>query len=369
MPAKKTKTRKPSRALTAAKPPTKTGNGKVTEPKPAVVESMLVPVALLMAAESIASKADPEHSGLHGVMLHQKDNGAGRIVGSDGKRLFIGSFPMPAKAPSWMKTGIVLPREDLKARVNMIAKVADSASVLIKHAKGDPSAYLSDAGETMLFRVPSGEVTKFPDYENVFGIGSFADMTEDGEMQAKREWEPVGFNSRHLKHVGDVAKILEAAMPKDKREENGMTIRVFDNGESNAPRVFDFIGWPGAVLVIAAVQLTQAVLPLSTSKILAPAVKLTLAALRAHATRWLDAAGKATTEEDKAACMAKADGFQKRVAAILAVTPDLAVPQLGTDKPEAEKPEKPVTPPAAVLTKAEKAAATRKRRQAGATVH
>ena len=148
-------------------------------------------------------------------------------------------------------------------------------------------------------------MTNFPDYEKVFGVGSFTDMTAEGDLKEKREWEPVGFNSRHLKHVGEVAKILEAAMPKAQREKNGMTIRVFDNGEPNAPSVFDFIGWPGAVLVIAAMQLTQTVLPLSTSRILAPAVKLTLAALRAHATRWLDAAAKAKTDEEKAAMHAE----------------------------------------------------------------
>ena len=63
--------------------------------------------------------------------------------------------------------------------------------------------------------------------------------------------------------------------------------------------------------------------------------------------------------------MLKAESFQTRVAALLAVTPDLAVPAIGTDaKPEEEKPEAPVA-----MTTAEKAAATRKRRQAAATVH
>jgi hypothetical protein len=366
---KKKAARKPSRALNAAKPPKKAANGveKVKpEPKAPVWETMLLPVPLLMAAESIAAKADKERVGLQGVMLHQKDGGAGRIVGSDGTRLFVGSFPVGSKPPTWLKTGLVLPREDLKARVNMIAKVAGS-EVQIKHAKGEAFAFLSDTNDTMLFRVQCGEVTAFPPYENVFNIQSFSDMTEEGDMVEKREWEPVGFNSRHLKHVGEVAKILEAGMPKDSREKNGMTIRVFDNGEPSAPRVFDFVGWPGALLVIAAVQLTQTVLPLQTAKLLAPAVKLTLAALRAHATRWLDAATKADGEVAKAACLAKARGFQERVAAILAVTPDLASPAIGTDakpEPEAEAEAEPV------LTRAEKAAATRKRKQAaGATVH
>ena len=369
---KKAARRKPARALNTIKPAKVVTNGKPPpEPKEPVVETLLVPVALLLAAESIAAKVDKERADLQAIMLHQKDGGAGRIVGTDGARLFIGSFPAAAKAPSWLKTGLVIPRDDLKARVNMIAKVGESELVMVKHAKGNSFAYLSDTTETMLFKVPCGEVTKFPNYEGVFGIGSFADMTEDGDMAEKREWEPVGFNSRHLRHCGEIAKILEAAMPKDKREDNGMTIRVFDNGEANAPRVFDFVGWPGAVLVIAAVQLTQAVLPLSTAKILAPAVKLTLAALRAHATRWLDAASKAADEEAKAACMAKAQGFQNRVAELLARTPDLASPAIGTDKPkeddEAEKPA--ATPSAAVLTRAEKAAATRKRRQSAVTVH
>lgn len=375
--AKTTKARrpKPARALTAAKPPAKVTNGKgkePAEPKQPVVETMVVPVALILAAESIVAKAAAEKAYLHGVMLHQKDGGAGRIVGTDGHRLFVGSYPVPAKPPSWLKDGLMLPADDLKARVSVIAKVGDSDLVLIKHAKGNAVAYLSDATETMVFKIAVGDVKTFPEYEQVFGIGSFTDMTEDGEMRGKREWEPVGFNSRHLRHCGDIAKILEAAMPKEAREKNGMTIRVFDNGEATAPRVFDFLGWPGAVLVIGG-QVTQTTLPLATARILAPAVKLTVAALRAHATRWLDAAKKASTPEAKAECMAKAEGFQARVAEVLARTPDLEVKAIGTDKPQEEEPTAedepaPATPPVAVLTKAEKAAATRKRR-AAATLH
>ena len=39
------------------------------------------------------------------IMLHQKDGGAGRIDGSDGQRLFIGSYPMPTKTPSMDQDG------------------------------------------------------------------------------------------------------------------------------------------------------------------------------------------------------------------------------------------------------------------------
>jgi hypothetical protein len=183
-------------------------------------------------------------------------------------------------------------------------------------------ATLSDPAQTMSFQLSVGPVKDFPNYETVFKTESFADLTEEGDAKSKREWEPVGFNSQHLKHCGEIAKILETAIPKDQRK-NGMVVRVFDSGAQHAPRVFDFIGYPGAVLLTASVELTQTALPLATARILAPAVKGTVAALRAHATRWRDAAAAATNEAEKADALARAEGFDQRVAEVMARTSDL----------------------------------------------
>jgi hypothetical protein len=369
-------TRKRARALDTPTVPAKRDVAKVKpEAKKPEAETLAVPAALFLAAESIAAKADAEKHHLRSLLLHQKDPGTGRIVGTDGTRLFVGSFPIPGKVPSWMKAGLMLGVDELKPRISMIGKV--NSLVTVSHTQGGAVAMLSDPDGRMVFRMPCGDVQTFPGYEAAFKLGSFSDMTEEGDAKAKVEWQPVGFNSRHLKHCGDIAKILEAAMPKETREKDGMTIRVFDSGEVTAPRVFDFIGFPGAVLVIAGMQLAQQALPLATARILAPAVKLTLAALRAHETRNMEWAAAATDEATKAAFIAKAGGFAKRIADILAqVVPDL--PQIAGPKPD-EAPkvvvgtDKPDTIPPAPVTPAEKAAATTKanvaKRKAASTVH
>ena len=296
-------------------------------------ETLAVPVALLLAAESIAAKADKNKAYIQGVLVHQLEAGAGRIVGTDGFRLFVGSFGVPSKPPSWLKEGIMLPRDDLKSRIAMISKVGDSNVVALTHTKGDTKVFLSDPERTMIFSLTGAPVDTFPSYSGVFRSASFSDMDEDGEKKAKREWEPVGFNSRHLKHCGELAKILEAGMAKEARAKNGMVIRVFDHGEPGAPRIFDFLGYPGAVLVITETVVTQTVLPLATATILAPAVKPTVAALRAHETRNRVWAAAATDEATRSGFVTKADQFAARIAAIMARAPDL--PALAGPKAEA----------------------------------
>ena len=342
--------------------------GEKPQPK---VEIIGVPAALLLAAETIVSKAPKDRDDLQGVMIHLKDTGIARIVAFDGFRIFIGSFEAKPAA-SWLKGGIMISREDLKPRVNMLLKVAESAVVVLAYAKGEAKATLMDMSQTMSFKVDCAEVKELPDYEQNIQVKTFTDLTDDASRTMRPEWEPVGFNSRHMKEVGDIAKILEGGMDKGLREKNGMTIRIFDQGNANAPRVFDFQGWDGAILIVGAMALPTTQFPLLTAKVLAPAVRGTVAALRAHATRWNEAAKEAKTDVEREACLAKAASFELRVAAVLARAPDkaqIAGPISGTDKPEApaeaKADEAEAEAPAEVLmTVAERAAATRKKRAA-----
>jgi hypothetical protein len=352
-----TQKRKRAQALNAVVPAKQQANGGGDKPEPKV-ELMAIPAALLLAAETITAKAPKDRTDLQGVLLHQKDTGVARIVAADGFRYFIGSFEAKP-APSWLKGGIMVSREALKARVNMLVKVAETQIVVLAYAKGASTLTMMDVGRTMEFKVPAAEVKELPDYEQNIQVKTFADMNDEaGGIAARPEWEPVGFNSRHMKDVGDIARILEGGMDKRLREKNGMTIRVFDQGNVNAPRIFDFQGWDGAILIVGAMALPTSQLPLLTAKVLAPAVRGTVAALRAHATRWIDAAAEATTEDQKVACLAKAEDFQRRVAAVLERAPEktaIAGPIAGTDKLEA--PDEP-------LTTGEKSAATKRKRAA-----
>lgn len=358
MPKKPRKKR--AAALTSKTLPKVNGTDEKTKPEPKV-ESVAVPAALLLAAETIAAKV-PKDSHLHNaVMLHQKDAGVARLVAFDGVRTFIGSFDV-RNAPTWLKAGVLIERDDLKARVQMIAKVADSPVVIIAYAKGASTLTMGDPNSSMAFKVGAAGVADFPDYETNIQIKSFTDMADDGERTDRPEWEPVGFSSHHMKDCGDIAKILTAAMPKEEREKDGMTIRIYDRGNTFAPRVFDFSGYPGAMLVIGAMPLVSHQLPLLTAKLLAPAQKGTVAALRAHATRWTEAAAAAETDEQRAACLAKAEGFQQRVAAVIALAPDKLA--IGGPAPTAAKLEPPAAEKDKPLTVGEKAAATKRRKAA-----
>jgi hypothetical protein len=359
------------------------------EKKAAVPEGMLVPVTLLLAAESIVAKADKENPLKQGVLLQQKGAGVARIVGRDLYRVFVASFPLGPKPPSWLKAGLLLPRDELKSRVSMIAK-GGSDVVLVTHTKGEPVAILSNADESMVFKLRISPVGDASQYDPKLDASSFMDLDDDGNAKARKEWTPVGFNSQHLRHCGDLAKILTAGIPKDDRDANGMIVRVFDSGELNAPKVFDFVGWPGAVLVILPALVVQKALPLQTAAILDSATRGTLAALRAHVTRNVEWAADATDEAKKAEFEAKAQGFRDRIAAVLGRVPE--PPALGAPKapvaeiakPAAEpegdeagvaaEPEgdeagvaaEPADAPAEpwLMTKAEKAAATKRRKKA-----
>ena len=90
--------------------------------------------------------------------------------------------------------------------------------------KGTSFATLSDlGGASAVFRVPvlSGE---FPNYEVALRPETFSRLDEDGNPVGK-EWEPIGLNSQYLKHCGDIAKVLDAGLPKEERSKNGMVVR------------------------------------------------------------------------------------------------------------------------------------------------
>lgn len=291
----------------------------VRMPKAAIVETLQVPAALLLAGEAIASKADKQAHPLHGVLIHQVDNGRARVVARDGVRVFVASFPLGGKAPSWLKDGLFLARANLKARVTMLAKVEGALTVAVGYAAGTRDAELSDVSRSAVMKIDIGSVRSFPDYERAMTAASFSPMDYEGEID-KRDWQAVGFSSRSLKHCGEIAKILESGIDKENRPPEGMVIRAF-NGHENAPKVFDYPQWPGALLIMQPVPAGQLAIPAETIAVLAPAVKLTVAALRAHAKRWIMRADASGDEAEKSAAMERAAGFQARVDALLVRTP------------------------------------------------
>jgi hypothetical protein len=331
----------------------------------AKIEMLAIPSTLLLAAETVASKAPKDKDELHGVMLHLKDTGIGRIVATDGDRYFIGSFAVKP-IPSWLKGGILIGSDNLKARVNMVAKIGASHFVLIGHAKGTGTATMADERNTMRFDIKCAAVTQMWPYEDNIKVETFSDMDDEAEAKSRPEWKPVGFNSRHMKETGDIAKILESGIDKEKREPTGMVVRVYDQGNPDAPSIFMFDGVDGALLIVGALKLPARPLPLLSARVLEPATKGTLAALRAHETRWKDAAAAAASEEERTACLAKAESFNLRIAALLALAPErvaIAGPAAAAEKIEGPEGEDAGGEPEP-QTAGEKSAATRQRKAA-----
>ena len=291
-------------------------------------ETIAVPAALMLAAEAVSGK-DDERPWLEGVFLHSKD-GQGRVAGTDGARMFLGAFPLPAEPPSWLSDGVILSSDSLRPRVSMIAKANGEASVVkISFAKGLAKATMTDATGDMQFVTPLCTGT-FPDYDRVIGMNSFT------ASEARRDWEPVGLNSTYLKQCGDIAKMLESGLPKQLRSKDGIVVRAY-TGDASAPMVFDFPSWPGALLVVMPSKLASINISPETTLLLTPALRGTIGALRGQVTRQLMRAQEATTDAEREEAETQAKEFQDRVEAMLKRLPPTAVAMLEAPEPDLDK--------------------------------
>lgn len=302
-----------------------------TAEKLPTVQDVLIPAAILLAADFVTDHKGSKLAYRNGTYLHVVD-GVGRVVGADGARTFVASFKIIGEVADWLKDGIILANDGFKARVGMIAKL--NPIVRVRYAHGLAKAEVTDPERSMVFQIAVID-SPFPDYERTIIPATFAPLDEDGEVARGKEWQPIGINSQYLKHVGEIAKTLEAGLPKDRRSEKGMVVRAFNgDGNSTTPIFFDFNTWPGAILGLSPQKLSSYATAPETAVLLAPAIKLTLAALRAHATRNLAWAEEAGDEATKAMYLAKAEKFNQRVAEILRRAPD--VPALTAPEPQPE---------------------------------
>jgi hypothetical protein len=303
--------------------------------KLALPETLAVPAVLMLAAEAVTGRDDEERPWLQGVFLHSKD-GRCRIAGTDGARMFLGSFPLPEAPPSWLAEGVILSNDGMRARVGMIAKAnGEAPMVTVSYAKGFAKATMSDAGGDMQFLTPLCTGT-FPDYDRVLGMQSFTAMDAEGRTATGQDWKPVGINSVYLKQCGDIAKLLDGGLPKDKRSKEGMIVRAYNgNGESDSPLVFDFSTWPGALLVIMPTKLASYTVHTETALLLTPALRGTIGALRGQVTRHLMRAQEAATTAERDEAQAQVADFQTRIAELLKRVP--GAEQLEAPEPDLAK--------------------------------
>lgn len=326
---------KRSTALVVTAQPTRQARQEkpATAEKLPTVQDVLIPAAILLAADFVTDHKGSKLAYRNGTYLHVVD-GVGRVVGADGAKTFVASFKIIGEVADWLKDGIILANDGFKARVSMIAKL--HPVVRVRYAHGLAKAEVTDPERSMVFQIAVID-SPFPDYERTIITASFAPLDEDGEVVRGREWEPIGINSQYLKHVGEIAKTLEAGLPKDSRSEKGMVVRAFSgDGKNTTPLFFDFSTWPGAILGLSPQKLSSYATAPETAVLLAPAIKLTLAALRAHATRnlaWAEEAGDPAT---KAGFLAKAETFNARIAEILRRAPGVPALTAPETPPEPE---------------------------------
>jgi hypothetical protein len=281
-------------------------------------ESVSIPIVLLMAAESVSGGESGSC-----IFLHAR-NGAGRVVSAspERNRLFLASFDLPTKneggCPAWLNAGIKVDTEDLKPKLGLLKTLASAeTSVRITYATGGVYAELSNSTQSVTFRLSLVDGA-FGNYDVLFE-GAFTSNASD------RDWQAVGFNSTYLKQCADIAKVLESGLDKSQRSPGGMVIRAFNGGEKNKPQVFDFPTWPGALLLIPPAEFPSPAISKPVTSLLAPAIRASISALTAHATRNRAWGDEQTDPAAKAAFYQKAVVFDQRVAALRMKLPGFAI--------------------------------------------
>ena len=258
---------------------------------------------MLAALECVSDdvKGSPAICGIH-IHAHEGDL---RIVGTSGPRMLIGSTPLPKepKPAKWLSDGMTLATEGLKKRLGLI----DGDVVCIDWSPGNVKAVLSDPAGNDTFRLPVIEAA-FPDYIQLIGDRNF-----DGTMAS----EPVGFNSVHLKSVADLANVFKDLLPEDvKKDKTGMPIRVYSSGPED-PVWFTFGYVPGVVLWQIPVSTAAKIAP-ESARLMAPAMRGSLAALKANRTRTEVWAKDAKTDDERDMYLEKIQGYNARIDAMMA---------------------------------------------------
>jgi hypothetical protein len=260
-----------------------------------------LPVDFVSAALSVASTEETRYY-LNGVFLQSCD-GAVRIVGTDGHRLFAGAVEMPqdSDAADWLRAGVILPREGLKARLALIAgetAKGEAALVRVGFAVGARNVTIGDEAERMTFRLNPVDGT-FPDYQRIFASAASA---MDG-----RTFEALSANTyagKYLKDVGTMSKVLGAEQ-----------VSIFGSAD-NGPTVVTFPEIDGAMMLLMPMR-CDAPVKVETARIAGPGgLKMVLAGLKANRNRLIREASETSDDGQKAEKNAKAEALAGKIATL-----------------------------------------------------
>jgi hypothetical protein len=301
----------------------------------APLEPVTVPIVALKAALMVTGEKRTEVSGkksdvpgnMQGVHIASRE-GEIRISATDGRQSFAYSVGVSSEEmlPGWLADGVTVSLQLFKEQLTMLEKVgADDA--IVSYQTNAPQLLLSDPHNRVTFRTfPVAEA--FPVYDKMFsGIDLSARTTVD--------LESTGYQVGYLKGVADLAKVLESR-----------SVQVFASSGEGKPTLITFPGRPGAVLVLMPLISEDVTIPQQTMRVLSGPIAGTLAALRAHHTRWEKKLTKLPTSRP---IQKKIAEYDQRIDAIVGRTaPALPAPETVDESDEEalmrlSQPEQPVS--------------------------
>lgn len=289
--------------------------------------SVIVDTVPMIAALSVV---DPTRAGCNGVYLHSVDTVL-RIVATDGHRLFLHAREHgehEPEWPAWLADGVLIPVSGLKARLGMIdaetrTKGSQSGVAKVSYAIEAPYIEISDPQTLNLFRFRLGQ-SRFPEYQKVLDKLTSFDAVKSDEMAS------TAFDSRYIRAVGELAKTLGSERTDAKNKPLPPHIRVHAGSGAEGPTLITFPDYAGAMLVLMPVK-DQREIAAPVMRVLAAPLAGTIAALRAHKTRWERKSGPQAAR--------KVAEYEERIAALLAgIAAPVALP---APEPEPEPEEVP----------------------------
>ena len=275
-----------------------------------------VPISRLKAALLCVSKEETRYY-LCGVCLHQTADGWVRLAATDGVKLLVTTIchasAITSGASDWLRQGIIIPAENLAARLSMLARCSEASDPIcrIAYAAEAPKIEIGDFDSENTFRARPIAGT-FPDYTRIIESSTGAFDPQSGD------WEPAAFAPEQLKYVSAVAAALDAKSVMLYVARSPIAGSKHEEAERRGhPSVIVFGGAAASVMYLQGYNIADATLPTETRNILAPAIKGHVGALRAHLTRAKAAARKEKDRAAKAALLAKAGEYEARIALVI----------------------------------------------------
>lgn len=266
-------------------------------------ETVQIEACILAAALHCAAKNDVRYY-LQGVHLFEHREGVLRVESTNGHVLFVHDYPVE-KMPKWAKgMGVIVNRENLGKAIGAAGK--DDGAVL-ELTTGVDHSHVTVAtwpDQWAVFRLERFDNVKFPDTEKI-AEGAAGTLAHSGE---RMPMETTAIASEYFKLATSVAQSL--GIPN---------VQPY-MGDGKSAAVFTF-GIRRAALYVMPVRDSGA-LSTQAASVLAPAVRGSVGALKAHQTRNEQAAKLEKDPELAKELRDKAASFAKRIKELMGAAND-----------------------------------------------